>query len=147
MNKDIQFIGLAKYISGWSKDPSTKCGAIIVDKNNRIVGSGFNGFPRNYPDHKEEYLDRENKYSKIIHAEINAILYSTKILTSCKMYVYPMLPCCRCAAIICNTEINEIISIKLPKELEVRWGESIKITKDLFDKCGKEYREITNIFE
>jgi len=142
MEKDLQYLNLAKHVSMWSKDPSTKCGAVITDKFNRIIGTGFNGFPRGYPDSPEEYDNRENKYNKIIHAEVNAILFSTKSLVDCTMYVYPMLPCCRCASIICNTEIIKIVAPELNKELEERWGGSIEITKDLFNKCKKIYKEV-----
>jgi len=142
MDKNLQYLNLAKHVSTWSKDPSTKCGAIITDKYNRIIGTGFNGFPRGYPDTPEEYSNRENKYNKIIHAEINAILFSTRSLVDCTMYVYPMLPCCRCASIICNTEIIKVVAPVLSEGLKERWGGSIKITKELFDKCNKEFLEI-----
>jgi dCMP deaminase len=67
-------MGLAKYISEWSKDPSTKVGAVIVDDEKKIVGLGFNGFPIKTSDNEELYYDRDYKLSKIVHAEINAIL-------------------------------------------------------------------------
>jgi len=40
----LRFLGLASYISKWSKDPSTKVGAVIA-QGNRIVSLGYNGFP------------------------------------------------------------------------------------------------------
>jgi dCMP deaminase len=42
---DLRFLTLAKTVSTWSKDPSTKVGAVIVDKNRRVVSLGYNGFP------------------------------------------------------------------------------------------------------
>lgn len=45
MNKwDKRFLELAAFIAEWSKDPSTKCGAVITD-GKQIVSQGFNGFP------------------------------------------------------------------------------------------------------
>jgi deoxycytidylate deaminase len=37
---DRRYLDLAKFISGWSKDPSTKTGCVIV-KNNRVVSTGW----------------------------------------------------------------------------------------------------------
>lgn len=34
---------IAKQVATWSKDPSTKVGAIIVDENNKIISTGYNG--------------------------------------------------------------------------------------------------------
>ena len=43
---DDYFIQISQLISEKSRDPSTKCGAVIVDPDNQIVSTGFNGFPR-----------------------------------------------------------------------------------------------------
>ena len=37
---DRRFMDMATLVSMWSKDPSTKCGAVIVDPMNRIVSVG-----------------------------------------------------------------------------------------------------------
>ena len=47
---DTRFIDLAKLVSTWSKDPSTKVGAVITDDNNRVISLGYNGFPKNIQD-------------------------------------------------------------------------------------------------
>ena len=47
---DNRFLVLAKLIGSWSKDPSTKVGAVIVDQDNKIVSVGYNGFPKNISD-------------------------------------------------------------------------------------------------
>ena len=47
---DIKFLKLAQHVSDWSKDPSTKVGAVVVDKDNRIVSIGYNGFPKGVQD-------------------------------------------------------------------------------------------------
>ena len=47
---DEYFMGVA-FLSGMrSKDPSTQVGACLVDADNRIVGIGYNGFPRGCSD-------------------------------------------------------------------------------------------------
>ena len=61
------FMNLA-LLSGYrSKDPSTQVGACIVDRNNKIVGIGYNGMPLNCDDELlpwGKYSDDplENKY-------------------------------------------------------------------------------------
>ena len=66
----INYLGLAKHIAEWSKDPSTKCGAIAIGKHMQILSVGFNGFPRKIEDTAERLNDRPTKYSLMVHAEI-----------------------------------------------------------------------------
>ena len=65
MKWDYRFLDLAEFISSWSKDPSTKVGAVIVDKNNRIVSVGYNGFPKHIEDN-DRLKERDIKYNIIL---------------------------------------------------------------------------------
>ena len=47
---DETFVKIAEVISERSKDPSTQVGACIVDKNNHVVGMGYNGTPVGWND-------------------------------------------------------------------------------------------------
>ncbi|MBI2669577.1 MAG: hypothetical protein HYX20_00290 [Candidatus Yanofskybacteria bacterium] len=58
---DRRFLALAEFVAQWSKDPSTKTGAVIVDSNNRLVSVGYNGFPRGVNDSPERLENREIK--------------------------------------------------------------------------------------
>ena len=40
MKWDLRFLELAKHISDWSKDPSTKVGCIIVGEDREIRSTG-----------------------------------------------------------------------------------------------------------
>ena len=52
---DMRFLQLAKLVASWSKDPSTKCGAVIVEPDtHKVYGLGYNGFPSAMPDRKED---------------------------------------------------------------------------------------------
>jgi dCMP deaminase len=66
------FLGLAKVISQRSHDIHTQHGCVITDKNHRILGVGYNGFPKGLKD-EELPTDRPNKYPWMIHAERNAL--------------------------------------------------------------------------
>lgn len=75
---DNRFMDMAFLVSRWSKDPSTKVGAVIVDQNNRVVSVGYNGFAKWGNDSKERYDDRNFKYKGVIHAEENALLFANQ---------------------------------------------------------------------
>lgn len=66
------FLGLAKVVSQRSHDIHTKHGCVIADRNNRILGVGYNGFPRGLDD-KSLPTSRPEKYSWMVHAERNAL--------------------------------------------------------------------------
>ena len=111
---DEYFMGMALLSSQRSKDPSTQVGACIVDKNNRIVSLGYNGFPNGISDDEfswersgESKLD--TKYVYVCHAEENAILNARgKDLSGCKIYV-TLFPCNECAKMIIQTGIAEVV--------------------------------------
>lgn len=127
---DIRFMELAKFISSWSKDPSTKVGAVIIDSNHRIVSVGFNGYPQHIPD--DDLHDRERKYAKIIHAEMNALLFAQRNLEQCEIFVYPMAPCSQCASAIIQSGIHRVVTIKATEKQYERWGDKIKLTEEMF---------------
>jgi dCMP deaminase len=66
------FLGLAKVISQRSHDIHTQHGCIITDSNNRILGVGYNGFPKGMDDSLLP-THRPDKYHWMIHAERNAL--------------------------------------------------------------------------
>lgn len=66
------FLGLAKIISLRSHDSQTQHGCVITDQNHRILGVGYNGFPKGLDDNKLPNT-RPDKYPWMIHAERNAL--------------------------------------------------------------------------
>lgn len=66
------FMGLAKVVSQRSHDIHTQHGCVITDHNNRILGVGYNGFPRGMNDQLLP-TNRPDKYHWMIHAERNAL--------------------------------------------------------------------------
>ena len=110
---DDYFVGIALLSAKRSKDPSTQTGACIVDSKNRVVGIGYNGFPRGCSDDKLPWGKTsknllERKYTYVVHAEANAILNSTKNLENCRIYV-DLFPCHECTKLIIQSGIKEII--------------------------------------
>jgi dCMP deaminase len=66
------FLGLAKVVSQRSHDIHTQHGCVITDNNHRILGVGYNGFPRGLDDSILP-THRPDKYEWMIHAERNAL--------------------------------------------------------------------------
>jgi dCMP deaminase len=134
---DVRFIKLAKHVSEWSKDPSTKVGAVIVDLNRRVVSTGYNGFPRVVDDHISRYNNREEKLEIIIHGEINAILFAQRSLQYCTLYTFPFMPCSRCASIVIQSGISRVCSVISDSP---RWRKSFELSEKLFKEAGVEVK-------
>lgn len=108
---DEYFMGVALLAAKRSKDPNTQVGACIVDQNNVIVSTGYNGFPIGCSDDEFPW-EREGevtKYPFVVHAELNSILNASgKSLHGCKIYV-ALFPCNECAKAIIQSGIKEVI--------------------------------------
>jgi len=131
-NWDIRFLGLAKLISSWSKDPSTKVGAVISDQNHRVISLGYNGFPMGISD-DERLKDREKKYKIVLHAEANAIMFANTNLTNCTIYTYPFQPCSACAGLIIQSGIKRIVC---SSNDIARWKENFELSSSLFEEAN-----------
>ena len=111
---DEYFMGVAMLASKRSKDPSTQVGACIVDDDNRILSTGYNGFPQgcsddDYPWAREVEDSNGTKYPFVVHAELNAILNNRgKNLTGSRIYV-ALFPCNECAKAIIQSGIREVV--------------------------------------
>jgi dCMP deaminase len=138
----MRFLMLAKHVSEWSKDPSTKCGAIIVDRYGTVISQGYNGFARGMADTIERYENRDFKYDHVIHAEMNAIINARQPIDDHILFVWPMLPCIRCAAVVAQSNVREVVSAEMTLELRHRWGLSVLKSKQLFNETGIIVREM-----
>tara|TARA_B100002019_G_C21274933_1_gene604919 strand:- start:17153 stop:17608 length:456 start_codon:yes stop_codon:yes gene_type:complete len=66
------FLGLAKVVAQRSHDLHTQHGCVITDQQHRILGVGYNGFPKGMLDETLP-TTRPEKYHWMIHAERNAL--------------------------------------------------------------------------
>lgn len=92
MKWDARYVRLAQYVGEWSKDPSTKVGAVLVRPNNSVAATGFNGFPPGADDSPELYADRAYKYANVVHAEVNALNFYGQPTPGFTLYT--SFPCC-----------------------------------------------------
>jgi dCMP deaminase len=139
---DLRFLELAKTVSTWSRDPSTKSGSVIVRQDRSIASIAFNGFPKNMPDPASMYEDREVKYSKILHSEVNAMIFAREPLHGYTLYNWPLLPCDRCFVQMAQAGITRFVAPKMTPDLESRWGESVARTRKYAEECGLELLEV-----
>ena len=70
-----RFMELAFMVASWSKDPSTKTGAVVVGPDREIRATGYNGLVRGVDDNIPERMERPTKYDFFEHAERNAIFH------------------------------------------------------------------------
>ena len=124
-----RFLALAEHIATWSKDPSTKVGAVIVDADRRIISTGYNGFPRDVEDLDQRLNNRDVKYEMIVHGEINAIVFANQNLQGTTLYTWPFMPCSRCAGIVIQSGIRTVVA---PYNDNPRWQDSFKLTQQMF---------------
>ena len=67
------YMVIAKAVSLRSHDEQTQHGCIIVNEAKQPLGFGYNGFPRGLKDDSQLPTTRPEKYSWMIHSEVNAI--------------------------------------------------------------------------
>ena len=98
---------VARTVAKWSKDPSTKCGAVITD-DRRIVSTGYNGFAANVDDSPENYADRAFKLDNVIHCEENALLQAREPVNGFQLFVTGMM-CSSCTARVIQSGISMVV--------------------------------------
>lgn len=105
------FLNIAEAVKLKSKDESTQIGSVIVGKNNEILSTGYNSFPRGLDDNKPERQERPEKYLWFEHSERNAIYNAARVGTpidGSNIYLTSGLPCCDCARAIINSGIKKV---------------------------------------
>lgn len=135
-----RFIELALEIAGWSKDPSTKVGAVVAD-GKEVLGLGYNGFPRGVDDLDERYNDRPTKYAMIVHAEANALIaasvHGRKRLVGSTLYTTKP-PCSECVKLLLQFELGRIVCAKPDADdpSVARWHEDQKAARQMLEDAG-----------
>lgn len=136
MKWHLRFLELAKLVASWSKDPSTQVGAVIVNPSLHIVSIGFNGLPQTMIDRPEYLNDRDEKYSRIIHGEMNALLFANQPVAGCTLYTYPCLSCDRCAVHMIQAGIRTFVAPRPTDDMLARWADSLERTRKYVRECG-----------
>lgn len=136
-----RFMELANIIKTWSKDESTKVGAVVVGPDREIRSTGYNGLVRGVDDNKPERQERPTKYDFFEHAERNAIYNACRIgvsLRGCVIYVTTM-PCPDCARAIIQSGIEEVVThrMEIPSDApENDWRFKLIYSEQMFNEAG-----------
>lgn len=134
---DKRFLQMAELVSTWSKDPSTKVGAVYV-KDRRILSTGYNGFPRCIDDSDLRLENRKEKYHLVLHAEINGIFNATHHgvpLKGTTLYIYGLPICSECAKGIIQIGVRRVVWwTKNP--ISETWAQSWNNSVELFEEAG-----------
>ena len=129
-----RYMKLAKEVSTWSKDPSSKIGAVAIGNKGQVLAQGYNGFPRGIGDDGDRLEDRDKKYSYMVHAEMNCIYnatYNGVSLDGAELYVYGLPVCSECAKGIIQVGIKSVYmeEINIPD----RWEKASTLSRKLFN--------------
>ncbi|VDI84173.1 dCMP deaminase [Mytilus galloprovincialis] len=146
---DEYFMALAFLSAQRSKDPKTQVGACIVNKDNRIVGMGYNDMPNYSKDEdfpwEEAQTAEGNKHLYVCHAELNAVVNKIQAdVGECRMFV-TLFPCNECAKIIIQSGIKEVIYYNKP---DIPEDDKKKQQKEEIRKATEKmfgYKDIVNL--
>lgn len=145
ISKDEFFMAAAKLAALRSKDPSTKTGAVIVNPDNRIIATGYNGFPNGcknaFPwERKGSFL--KTKYAFVVHAEVNAVMNATADTVGGRMFC-TLFPCNECAKVIIQAGIKEVIYYS-----DKYHGENFSIAaRWMLSEANVKQRQFNSIFD
>jgi dCMP deaminase len=134
---DSRFMLLAQHVAEWSKDRSSKVGAVIVGPDNEVRAIGYNGFPMKVDEDIPARHERPEKYLWMEHAERNAIYFSARVgtpLAGCRMYV-SWFPCMDCARAIVQAGITALIA-REPDLSDPQWGDEFQRSLQLLNETG-----------
>ena len=133
------FINIAEQVKLKSKDNNTKIGVVIVGKDNEIVSTDYNSFPRGIDDSVEERQEKPEKYFWFEHAERNAIYNAARIGVSTlgtTMYMTCGISCADCARAIINAGISKIVLRSGKGAMSPKWVESSQRSNQMFKEAG-----------
>ena len=141
---DQYFMGVALLSAKRSKDPNTQVGCCLVSADKKIIGIGYNGFPRTISDDNLPWERTgawlNTKYPYVVHAEANAILNSTRDLKGATLYV-SLFPCNECAKVIIQSGIKHIVYM----DDKYNGTDGDIASKKMLDAAGISYKKIDKI--
>lgn len=147
MKWDRRFLKMSYLVGSWSKDPSTKTGAVIVRPDLTVASVGFNGFPTRMQDRPEWLSNRDEKYSRMVHCEINAQLHAKESVQGYTLYTTPFASCDRCVVQMIQAGIARFVFPALPEDKIGRWGVALDRTKAYLAEANIPWMEYYNLEE
>lgn len=134
---DRRYLGLAAHIRGWSKDPRGQVGAVIVAPElNRVVATGFNGFPTRIEDDVDRLSDKPTKLDMMVHAEQSALLHAGRDARGGTLYVVGKPVCNHCAVLAIQSGIRRVVAAAPRHGTRSEWDRRGFISARLFAEAG-----------
>jgi len=132
---DSRYLQMAELVASWSKDPNAKVGAVIV-RDNRVVATGFNGFPSEVLDNDDRLENKEQKLAMVVHAEENALIVAGRVAEGATIYVYGKPVCPRCAGSIIQARIKRVVAERPEKDAakQGKWDKLGEISLEMFSE-------------
>ena len=93
-------------------------------------------------DRPELYADREKKYSRTVHCEMNAMIFARQDLKGGTLYTWPFASCDRCAVHMIQAGIKRFVYPSMPPEKAIRWASSMDIAASYMREAGCEVVEV-----
>jgi len=139
MTKDVWFLAQAVLASAQSTCIRRNVGCILVDDNNHVMATGYNGVPRghkhciNTPCPGANYKSGEGlNLCYAIHAEQNALLQCSNVEKIVTCYTTTV-PCVTCTKLLLNTGCQRIVSLEeYSQSIESRriWNRLWEVSND-----------------
>jgi dCMP deaminase len=133
------------FANEFSKDPSTKVGAIFIYPGTmQILSMGYNGMPRGIDETISDRWNRPQKYKWTEHAERNAIYNAAQCGTPLRdsICISTLSPCADCARGIIQSGCKMVITYddnELAKdnpEVVARWQSDCAMSLIMFKEAG-----------
>lgn len=136
---DEYLMGFALQASSRGTCDRLQVGAVLVDKDNGIVATGYNGAPRGVKSCDEVgCLMVNGRCEGSLHAELNALLQAGRNGAStlgARMYC-TYRPCHRCTLHIIQAGVKEVVFLEDYK------SDNLKLVMDLFSESGVTLRRM-----
>lgn len=128
------YINKAREAAQFSKDPSTKVGAVLASR--LIEAQAINDFPANVP--PDAWNDRETKYKFVVHAEVAALMKVGDTYRSGSTLYVTHHPCRDCAKFIAFAGVKRVVCPEGPWRDDPEVIASVEDAKMIFKTCGVE---------
>lgn len=114
VGRDGKHLRFAQFVAeNFSKDPTTKVGAVLVGDDHRQIAFGYNGLPPRIADTPERLMCRETKHKLTRHAEVNALDNATFDTRGSTLYT-TLHPCVNCALAIISKGVRRVVCVGVP---------------------------------
>lgn len=131
---DQRFLDMAMLVSGWSKDPNARVGAVLVDAHGQVANVGYNGFPKSVEDTFER-MNSELKPELVVHAEMNAVVGAGDRARGGTLYVFGKPVCARCAGPIIQAGVAHVVAPPPRSGTDDKWENSGLVARRMFEEA------------